>query len=39
MWFGKYKDEKDKEKQNSEGVEQESRLDYLLRELKEDSVL
>lgn len=38
MWFGKYKDEKDKEKQNSVGGEQEERLDYLLREFKEDSV-
>ena len=38
MWFGKYKDEKDKEKQNSAGGEQEERLDYLLREFKEDSV-
>ena len=27
MWFGKYKDEKDKEKQNSAGGEQEERLD------------
>ena len=38
MRFGKHVDEKDKEKKNSAGGGQEERLDYLLREFKEDSV-
>lgn len=38
MRFGKHVDEKDKEKKNSAGGRQEERLDYLLREFKEDSV-